>query len=226
MSAPGAAGTPRNASDASDAGDWRAALGITALAAALRLVFATLLPLIPDETYYWDWSRRLAAGYFDHPPMIAVLVRAGTWLGGSIGLGHTAFAVRLFPVLAGTVAALATMGIARRLGGDRSARTAAVVLAVMPLGAGGLVLATPDAPLLAAIAVGLYAVVRALQSPSGTRTSLAWWSAAGAALGVAFASKYTAILLPVGLTLAVLLRPALRARLREPGPWLACVTAA
>ncbi|MDB4885409.1 MAG: putative rane protein [Gemmatimonadetes bacterium] len=208
-----------------DARAWRAAVGITLAAGLVRLVFAALLPLIPDETYYWDWSRHLAAGYFDHPPVIALLIRAGTALGGLVGLGHTAFAVRLVPVLAGIVASLATIGIARRLGGGGAARTAAMVLAAMPLVAAGLVLATPDAPLLAAIATGLYAVVRALESPPRSRASLAWWTAAGIALGIAFASKYTSILLPVALTIAVLLRPGLRARLREPGPYVACIVA-
>jgi 4-amino-4-deoxy-L-arabinose transferase-like glycosyltransferase len=93
----------------------------------------------------------------------------------------------------------------------------------MPLAATGLVLATPDAPLLAASAAGLYCVVAALESPSGT----AWryWCAAGVALGLAFSSKYTSILLPLTVTAAVLSRPSLRARLREPGPYLACLIA-
>jgi 4-amino-4-deoxy-L-arabinose transferase-like glycosyltransferase len=102
---------------------------------------------------------------------------------------------------------------------------AAVVLAVMPLVASGLVLATPDSPLLAASAVGLYCVVRAVQAPPRSRDALRWWSAAGVALGLAFASKYTSILLPVTVTAAVLLRPSLRARLREPGPYVACALA-
>jgi hypothetical protein len=44
-------------------------------------------------------------------------------------------------------------------------------------------------------------------------------------LGLAFASKYTSILLPLSVAAAVLLRPALRDRLREPGPYLASVLA-
>jgi 4-amino-4-deoxy-L-arabinose transferase-like glycosyltransferase len=95
----------------------------------------------------------------------------------------------------------------------------------MPLAATGLVLATPDAPLLAASACGLYAVVRALQSPAGSRRSLLWWCAAGLALGAAFASKYTSIFLPVCIVAAIVLRPSLRARLREAGPYVACVLA-
>jgi len=41
------------------------------LALGVRLIIAALVPLHPDEAYYWEWSRHLAAGYFDHPPAIA-----------------------------------------------------------------------------------------------------------------------------------------------------------
>ncbi len=33
-----------------------------------------------DEAYYWEYSRNLAWGYFDHPPMIALLIKAGYFL--------------------------------------------------------------------------------------------------------------------------------------------------
>ena len=33
--------------------------------------------LIADEAYYWVYSKFPAWGYFDHPPMIAVLIKAG-----------------------------------------------------------------------------------------------------------------------------------------------------
>ena len=197
-----------------------AAVTVTVLATLVRLLFAARLPLFPDETYYWEWSRRLAGGYFDHPPMIAVLIRAGTLFGSSSPL-----AVRFFPVLAGGVASLAAAAIAWRLAGGPAAVRASVALAFMPLVASGLVLATPDAPLLAASAVGLYCVVRAVQSPLRSRESLRWWSGAGLALGLAFSSKYTSILLPLTITAAVLMRSSLRARLREPGPYVACVLA-
>lgn len=211
-------GTTRSRHDEPRA--WRDAVLVTVAAAVVRLFFAAWLPLFPDEAYYWDWSRHLAGGYFDHPPMIALLIRAGTALGGT-----TPLAVRFFPVVAGAIASASAVAIAWRLAGDRAARIAAVVFALMPLAATGLVLATPDAPLLAAHAVALYFVVRALQAPVRTRASFLWWCAAGLALGLAFSSKYTSILLPVGLTIAVLLRPSLRARLREPGPYVACLLA-
>ncbi|HTK46544.1 MAG TPA: hypothetical protein VL328_01030, partial [Gemmatimonadaceae bacterium] len=102
----------------SGARDWHVALAVTAAAWLVRVAFAARLPLFPDETYYWDWSRRLAGGYFDHPPMIAVLIRAGTALGSALGAGPLPLAVRFFPVLAGGLAGLAAVAIARRLAGD------------------------------------------------------------------------------------------------------------
>ena len=208
-----------------DARQWRVAVGITLAALVVRLFFAARLPLFPDETYYWDWSRRLSGGYFDHPPMIAVLIRAGTELAGLFGLAPTPFVVRFFPVLAGGVAALAASATARRIADARAAVFAALAFAVMPLAAAGLVLATPDPPLLAFEAVATYAVVRALQSPARSRASLGWWSLAGVFVGLSFASKYTALLLPLTVFVAVLVRPSLRDRLREPGPYVACVVA-
>ncbi len=196
------------------------ATSIVVVATIFRLVLAAFIPLFPDETYYWDWSRHLAGGYFDHPPAIAWLIAAGTAI-----LPTSAFAVRLLPVLAGGAATWFAVLIARRLAAEGAARTAALAFSLMPLAATGLVLATPDAPLLAASAAALYFVVVAVQAPAGTREALRAWCAAGFMLGLAFSSKYTSILLPVMVTIAVLLRPSLRARLREAGPYVACVIA-
>jgi 4-amino-4-deoxy-L-arabinose transferase-like glycosyltransferase len=207
--------------DRDQAGSRRALIvGVLVVGVAVRLIFAGLIPLFGDEAYYWEWSRRLAAGYFDHPPGIPILIRGGTTLLGAVALG-----VRLMPVLAGFVAALACAGVGGRIGGEDSALRAAIIITCMPLAAAGLVLATPDSPLLAASAVGIYTLIRALQSPASSRTSLAWWTATGVALGLAFCSKYTSILMPVGVTIAVLSRESLRQRLREPGPYVACVVA-
>jgi 4-amino-4-deoxy-L-arabinose transferase-like glycosyltransferase len=202
--------------------DWRWILAVLIIAGTtvLRLIIAGRLPLVPDEAYYWVWSRHLAAGYFDHPPMIALLIRLGTAV-----LGLTSVGVRLGPILAGTSAALATAAIARRLGGGDAAVGAAIVMSVLPLAAAGLVLATPDSPLLATFAVTLYFVIRAVEAPVHSRESLHWWIATGIGLGLAFCSKYTSIFLPVGVLLAIATHRELRSRFTELGPYLACVLA-
>ncbi|MGB5237649.1 MAG: glycosyltransferase family 39 protein [Flavobacteriaceae bacterium] len=44
----------------------------------LNLVQAYFTELIFDEAYYWYYSRELAWGYFDHPPMVAFLIKLGS----------------------------------------------------------------------------------------------------------------------------------------------------
>jgi predicted membrane-bound mannosyltransferase len=88
---------------------WRIALGVIALAALVRLGLAAVIPIFPDEAYYWEWSRRLAAGYFDHPPAIALLIRLGGVLLEPIGASETPIGVRLGPAIAGLVAALSQL---------------------------------------------------------------------------------------------------------------------
>ena len=197
-----------------------AAWGLALAAAAVRLAFAAHLPVFPDEAYYWVWSRHPAPAYFDHPPAIAFLIGGGTALLGDGSLG-----IRLLPVLAGLVAAAGAIATARHLGGAAAALWTSAILACMPLAAAGLVLATPDAPLLAALALACYALVRAVGAGAGERAALLWWLAAGVALGAAFLSKYTAVLLPVGVLLALLLHDRLRPHLRTAGPWAASALA-
>jgi len=50
---------------------------LLALWGVLNLIQARLTPLNNDEAYYWMYSKYLAWGYFDHPPMIAIMIRAG-----------------------------------------------------------------------------------------------------------------------------------------------------
>jgi hypothetical protein len=63
-------------------GFWAFAASIALLAA--QALAARRLELTFDEAYYALWSRWLSFGYLDHPPMVAVLIRASTALfGGS-----------------------------------------------------------------------------------------------------------------------------------------------
>jgi undecaprenyl-diphosphatase len=199
---------------------WYAALGVIAFATVLRLIVGLRLPLLPDETYYWDWSRHLAFGYFDHPPMIAWLIALGTDL-----LGTNAIGVRIMTILTGTAAALGMALLARRVGGAHTAAETAIIISVMPLASAGLVLATNDSPVLACIAFALYFIIRAVQSERGSRESFRSWCFAGVALGFAFWSKYTSILLPVGVLVAFVSHRALRPRFGEWGPYAAVAIA-
>ena len=203
------------------ASGWPAAAGPVLGLALVQWIVGSRIPLDPDESYYWEWSRRLAPSYYDHPPAIAYLIRAGTTL-----FGHTPFGVRAFPVLANLGGGLLLLLLARRLAQDaRGAWHTALLLLALPMLSLWPLLATPDCPLFLADGLALYASVRALEAPPRSTAALRWWLAAGVGLGLGLASKLLAILLPFGILLALLSRPDLRRRLTEPGPYLACLLA-
>lgn len=194
-------------------------------AALLRTVLSMFVPLLPDETYYWEWTRRLEGGYFDHPPGIALLITLGVKL-----FGNTVAGVRAGPALAALVTHVAAVVCAWQLAGRgrpgaTAARRAAMLMTLLPIATLGLVLATPDAALFATAMIALLAVERALAHPVRSLASFAWWVVAGVALGGAFVSKYTAVLLPMGLVVACLVHPALRKRYLDAGPWVASAIA-
>ena len=190
------------------------------LAAALaavtlvRLVVAAMVPLAPDETYYWIWSHALATGYLDHPPMVALWIRAGTLL-----LGQSALGVRLLGPLAAALASWMLFDAANVLfPGRKPGLVAAMLLNASLLLGVGTVIITPDSPLLFFWTAAFWAVTRVAVGGSGV-----WWLAAGLAGGLALDSKYTALFLWVGVGLWVLLVPAVRPWLSRWQPWAACV---
>jgi 4-amino-4-deoxy-L-arabinose transferase-like glycosyltransferase len=176
----------------------------------LRLALAALLPLTPDEAYYFAWSRLLQPGYLDHPPMVALWIRAGTAL-----LGNGPAGVRLLGPLAAALGSLALADAGARLWPGRGAGLAAAALfnATLMLGA-GCVLMTPDTPLLFFWVLGLWALAR-LAAGGDAR----WWLAAGGFAGLALLSKYTAVFFLAGAGLWALTAAAIRPQLRTAWPW-------
>ncbi len=182
----------------------------------LRLFVAAATPLAPDEAYYWVWSRALAPGYLDHPPMVALWIRLGTAIAGDSALG-----VRLLGPFAAAFGSLLLWRAAEDLFPGRRAGLVAVLLmnATLLFGIGAATM-TPDTPLLFFWTVALWALARlhATGRPF-------WWLVAGLGAGAALASKYTAVFLAPGVMIWLLAVPALRPWLARPWPWLAALLA-
>ncbi len=210
----------------------------------VRLVVAASVPLSPDEAYYLVWSRALAAGYLDHPPMVALWIRAGTMLAGDGALG-----VRLLAPLAAALGSWLLWDAGDRLlprPGERFGTgliAAALLNATLLLGVGAVTM-TPDTPLLFFWICTLWALARlcaarlpALRQlppwlegarrstvPASRRTTSGqggWWLLVGLFAGLAFDSKYTAAFLVLGILLWLL--PARPRWLARPGPWAGLV---
>jgi 4-amino-4-deoxy-L-arabinose transferase-like glycosyltransferase len=183
---------------------------------AIRLVAGAVTHLTEDEAYYRLWAQHLDFGYFDHPPMIAWWIRAGTGL-----CGDTALGVRLFPALASGLNTWLIGDLARRLGGDeRTAFRAGLWYnATLTVCLGGM-LATPDSPASFFWTLTVWCLAGAWSS-----VRAGWWIAAGFAAGLGVLSKYSALFLAPGVLLWLALVPAGLQRLKKPGPWLAAAIA-
>ncbi|WP_038967586.1 glycosyltransferase family 39 protein, partial [Bradyrhizobium diazoefficiens] len=186
------------------------ALVILALV-ALRLVAAAFTPITFDEAYYWMWSKNLAGGYYDHPPMVAYVIRAGTMIAGDTELG-----VRLVSILLALPMSYAIYRSAAILfGGARVAATSAILLNATLLAAVGTLIVTPDAPLLVASSFVLFFLAKVLETGRGV-----WWLAVGAAVGAALLSKYTAMFFGPAILIWLAAVPKLRRWFLSPWPYL------
>jgi 4-amino-4-deoxy-L-arabinose transferase-like glycosyltransferase len=181
-------------------------LGLLAVAAAIAVLIveafaAARFELSFDEAYYTIWSRALAFGYLDHPPMVALLIRASTEAFGGSEFGVRALSLSLVGVMPALIGF-----VAWRL--FRSAGTAALAALTwigMPLVLFGAIFVTPDTPLVLLWMLGLLALAELWRSGEPR-----WLIALGAAIGLALMAKFTAAFLILGVFLAFATTPSLR----------------
>jgi dolichol-phosphate mannosyltransferase len=156
-------------------------IGLIIYAITLRLLFVGSVELLPEETYYWNYSRHLDIGYLDHPPLVAWLIRLGTAV-----FGQSPFGIRCGALFCGVITSVYTYRLTRNLFGESSALAALVLAQVLPYFFLSGLLMTPDTGLTAAWAASLYYLERALVAGRPS----AWWGA-GIALGLGVISKYS-----------------------------------
>jgi 4-amino-4-deoxy-L-arabinose transferase-like glycosyltransferase len=196
--------------------EFRLATALTLAVTALRLWAAAYADLNPDEAYYWYWSRHLAASYFDHPPMVAYLIRLSTDLFGNAPLG-----VRFLSILLIVPISAATYATGRVLFDHTvGARGLLWLNATVLVGVGGLI-ATPDMPSVLFWILSTLALAIATRSGNGP-----WWFLAGCCAGLGVLSKLTDLFLAPGILLCLLSVREQRRWLRTPWPWLGVAVAA
>src|SRR6478609_6831706 len=162
--------------------DRRVVWGIVLLL-LLRFVAAAVMNLSPQEAYYWNYSIHPALSYLDHPPMVAWVVRAGTLLLGKSELGVRIGGLALVIVSTWLFYVLGRLWFSRKAG-----LWAALLFQLIPAYFIYGLIITPDAPLICFWLLTIYLVSIAVlkDRPSA-------WYCAGAALGFAMLSKYTAL---------------------------------
>ena len=181
----------------------------------LRLIAAARAPLVPDETYYWLWAQHPAAGYYDHPPMVA------WWIDATAVFGSSPLSVRLVFVLSFIALSWLVFDTGKTLFGATVARRSLLWLNASIMLGVGTVLATPDPPSVLMWAAGLWALARLQVSGRG-----GWWLVFGLFAGLGVEAKYTNFFLGLGVVLWFVLDREARKSLSTPWPYLGGLVAA
>lgn len=104
----------------------------------INLIQAATTEFFDDEAYYWIYSQYPAWGYFDHPPMIAILIKAG------YAIFKSELGVRFFIILMNTATILLTSYLINNRN-DKLFYAISLSIAVAQIGG---IIAVPDVPLL------------------------------------------------------------------------------
>lgn len=149
---------------------------------AIKLILAFVMPLSGDEAYFVQWAQHLDFGYYDHPPMV------GWFLHLMLYLGNAEIILRLPAVLTSTLIGIGIYRLLKPQDANKAALVAMLFL-LSPLNVLN-VLVTTDTPLILFAFLSMTALYKALQ-----QDKLAWYAASGVFFGLAFLSKYFAVLL-------------------------------
>jgi len=157
---------------------------LVALILAFKLWLAAVFPFTGDEAYFALWGAEPDLGFYDHPPMI------GWLLALLLRLSWSEWVLRLPVVLLPLAVAAGIYAALVRRDPERALLAVAAYLLV-PINVWNVFITT-DTPLI------LFSFFSALAFWQAVlRRSLALYALAGALLGLAFLSKYFAVLLAV-----------------------------
>lgn len=136
-----------------------------------------------DETYYWLWSKKLGLSYFDHPPMVAYMIKMTTWF------SDDPMFVRLSAALLISGTAYFLYMLAKKIFDEKAAIYTFYIFLSSIIVLVGSTLITPDIPLMFFWSLTLYSAYVYLEEDNKKYALLT-----GLAAGAMLLSKYTGIL--------------------------------
>jgi len=145
--------------------------------------------LMPQDAYYYLYGQNLSLSYFDHPGMIGYLLRIFTDL-----FGQSIFVVKFADFLITSLTILSFYKLASYFLSKQKLQrailllTSTIFISILSFNS------TPDVPLLLFWTLSLICLYKAIFEEKKW-----FWVLGGIAMGLAFNSKYTALLLQIGL---------------------------
>jgi hypothetical protein len=170
--------------------------------AILKLLFSTTTELGADEAYYWTFALKLQWNYFDHPPLVAWLIRLTT---GNL-LFHNELSVRLGAVICSAICTWLIFKLGTLMYNLQTGWFAALLYTASiycSVAAGTNIL--PDSPQMIFWLIGILLLIKISRLTDDIPKANLLWCLFGLTTGLCIMSKVHGIFLWIGALLYVLL---------------------
>ena len=174
-------------------------IGFTLL---FKIFIASSIELGNDEVYYYTYALQPDWNYFDHPPMIALLIKFTTlnlhWLSN--------LSMRLGAITGCAIATLFVYFTGRKIGTERTGWFAALIynISIYTGIISGLFI-LPDSPQMIFWTASIFFILQTIDQPS-KNPSLKHWLSIGLLIGLTTLCKVHGLYLWAGLGLFILLK--------------------
>jgi Dolichyl-phosphate-mannose-protein mannosyltransferase len=165
------------------------------LSSLLRIWVASSLELGNDEVYYQTYAQHLQWNYFDHPPMVAILIRIFSF---NLFFQEEIF-LRLGPIICAACGTWLISFIGKRIGQQRTGWIAAILYNTSfytSIIAGTFIL--PDSPQVVFWLLSMYFMIRILDYKSVSKKQSVDFILLGISIGLCIMSKVHGVFLWLG----------------------------
>ena len=161
----------------------------------LRLIMIGFMGLMPQDAYYYYYSEHLSLSYFDHPPMVAYMLKLF-----SLVLGKSVLAIKLTDFIITLLSLIAFYRLCLFFQNKSRAVITTIVYGSTFMVTILSINTTPDVPLMLFWTLSLIVFFKAINEEKTI-----YWILSGILMGLTFDSKYTAVFLVVGAILFLIL---------------------
>ncbi len=178
-----------------------------------RFVLLPFMGLMPQDAYYYLYSQNLSYSYFDHPGMIGYILRIFTDI-----FGQSVFVIKFTDFTITSITILIFYKLAS-LFLSKKRRCRSMILLVSTIFISIISFnSTPDIPLLLFWTMNVLCMYKAIFEQNKW-----YWILGGVSMGLAFDSKYSALLLPIGTLSFLIFSNQYRKLIISPWLWISFI---
>ncbi|MCC6275373.1 MAG: glycosyltransferase family 39 protein [Leptospiraceae bacterium] len=168
------------------------------LISGLRLIYAVNLDILPDEAYYWEWSRNLDSSFYDQGPGVAFYIRCFTSL-----FGNNIFALKFASIFASAISLWIIYLTGEQLNFSKTKKVLMFgIFIFMPAFFSGSLVIMHDTCLILFWMIALFFSIKYIHSHKSLDLYVTF-----IAMGLGFLSKHTMVFFAASLIIWLLISP-------------------